>query len=224
MSESSVSTASPATAASPASAASPVPDHLAKLNAHERDPFIEFDPIPHVYTVRGEGGYTSVTTFVHSHFEHFDPEEMDIAKLIKDARADPRLLSAIDVEEILKTAVKCDYLENETMDTISQQVLDSLKHLSIDKQTTAEHCNKLIGYRYVDELHLLHKGKYVRWIRHDEPEKIMRGGIIVDVQFSDFGANVLCRLTTGHFLRYRFDKCNTYQKLTEEEQLYLMFI
>jgi len=56
------------------SSAPPVPDHLAKLNAHERDPFIEFDPVPHVYTVRGEGGYTSVTTFVHSHFEHFDAE------------------------------------------------------------------------------------------------------------------------------------------------------
>ena len=56
----------------PPSESQQVPDHLAKLNAHERDPFIEFDPVPHVYTVRGEGGYTSVTTFVHSHFEHFD--------------------------------------------------------------------------------------------------------------------------------------------------------
>ena len=52
----------------------PIPDYLAKLNAHERDPFIQFDPVPHVYTVRGEGGYTSVTTFVHSHFEHFDAD------------------------------------------------------------------------------------------------------------------------------------------------------
>lgn len=58
----------------PPSESQQVPDHLAKLNAHERDPFIEFDPVPHVYTVRGEGGYTSVTTFVHSHFEHFDAE------------------------------------------------------------------------------------------------------------------------------------------------------
>jgi ATP-dependent exoDNAse (exonuclease V) beta subunit len=47
---------------------------LAKLNAHERDPYIEFDEGPHIYTVKGEGGYTSVTTFVHSHFEHFDAE------------------------------------------------------------------------------------------------------------------------------------------------------
>jgi ATP-dependent exoDNAse (exonuclease V) beta subunit len=60
----------------------PVPDYLAKLNAHERDPFILFDPVPHVYTVRGEGGYTSVTTFVHSHFEHFDAEQQ-AAKIVK---------------------------------------------------------------------------------------------------------------------------------------------
>jgi hypothetical protein len=60
----------------------PVPDYLAKLNFHERDPFIVFDPVPHVYTVRGEGGYTSVTTFVHSHFEHFNAEEQ-AAKIVK---------------------------------------------------------------------------------------------------------------------------------------------
>ena len=59
----------------------PIPDYLAKLNAHERDPFIEFDPIPHKYTVRGEGGYTSVTTFVHSHFDHFD-SEAQAAKIV----------------------------------------------------------------------------------------------------------------------------------------------
>ena len=63
----------------------PIPDYLAKLNAHERDPFIEFDPIPHKYTVRGEEGYTSVTTFVHSHFDHFDPESQ-AAKIVTNQR------------------------------------------------------------------------------------------------------------------------------------------
>ena len=60
------------------------PDYLAKLNAHERDPYIEFDPVPHVYTVRGEGGYTSVTTWNHKHFSHFDPEET-VAKIMKSS-------------------------------------------------------------------------------------------------------------------------------------------
>jgi len=51
-----------------------IPTFLATKNAHERDPFIEFDEGPHIYTVHGEGGYTSVTTWNHSHFSHFDAD------------------------------------------------------------------------------------------------------------------------------------------------------
>lgn len=149
---------------------------------------------------------------------------MDIAELIKNAREDPSLFSRINVKEILESleSVKNDFLENETYGTISENVFQSLTKLPITQNDIAEHCKKLVGYRYVDELHLLHKGKYVRWITHDEPNKITRGAVVVDIQFGDFGANVLCRLVTGQFLRYRFDKCNTYQKLTDEEQMILM--
>ena len=49
-----------------------VPDYLAKVNAHPRDEFITFDEGPHIYTVHGEQGYTSVTTFVHHQFSSFD--------------------------------------------------------------------------------------------------------------------------------------------------------
>ena len=62
-----------------------IPDYLAKLNAHERDPYIEFDEGPHIYTVHGEGGYTSVTTFNHSHFSHFDAEAT-LQKIMKSSR------------------------------------------------------------------------------------------------------------------------------------------
>ena len=149
---------------------------------------------------------------------------MDIAGLIKEAREDPALFSRINIEELLTSleSVENDFLENQTVDTISANVFDSLVALPVDRSTIETHLNKLVGYRFVDELHLLHKGKYVRWIRHDEPDKMMKGAVVVDVQFGDFGANVLCRLMTGQFLRYRFDKCNTYQKLTDEEQLILM--
>lgn len=51
-----------------------IPTQLATQNAHERDPYIEFDEGPHIYTVHGEGGYTSVTTWNHSHFSHFDAD------------------------------------------------------------------------------------------------------------------------------------------------------
>jgi hypothetical protein len=50
----------------------PVPLTLSKLNAHERDKNIIFDEGPHIYTVFGQLGYTSVTTWVHHHFDVFD--------------------------------------------------------------------------------------------------------------------------------------------------------
>lgn len=50
------------------------PDYLSKQNAHPRDQYIEFDEGPHIYTVHGQQGYTSVTTWNHTHFEHFDTE------------------------------------------------------------------------------------------------------------------------------------------------------
>lgn len=146
---------------------------------------------------------------------------MDITELIKQARDDPALLSKINAVELLRS-VKNDFLENQTIESISANVYDSLVQLPLKKEIIKGHCERLVGYRFVDELHLLHKGKYVRWIRHDAPEKLVKGAVVVDIQFGDFGANILCRLMTGDFLRYRFDKCNTYQKLTDEEQLLLM--
>lgn len=50
---------------------------LAKINVHARDENISFEEGPHIYTVCGERGtYTSVTTFVHKQFPHFDQESI----------------------------------------------------------------------------------------------------------------------------------------------------
>jgi ATP-dependent exoDNAse (exonuclease V) beta subunit len=51
-----------------------VPTKLATENSHPRDAFISFDEGPHIYTVHGEGGYTSVTTWIHYQFSHFDAD------------------------------------------------------------------------------------------------------------------------------------------------------
>ncbi len=58
------------------------PTFLAMKNAHPRDEFITFDEGPHIYTVHGEQGYTSVTTWVHHHFSHFDADAI-IDKMMK---------------------------------------------------------------------------------------------------------------------------------------------
>jgi len=50
------------------------PTKLALENPHPRDKFISFDEGPHIYTVHGDSTFTSVTTFIHSHFSHFDAD------------------------------------------------------------------------------------------------------------------------------------------------------
>ncbi len=59
---------------------------LAIKNAHERDKDIKFEESSHVYTVRGEQGYTSVTTWNHEHFAKFDG-----TKIIQNILKSPKM-------------------------------------------------------------------------------------------------------------------------------------
>ena len=63
--------------------------YLATLNQHERDQHISFEEGPHIYTVYGKQGYTSVTTFVHKHFPHFDAEKIVNTLLSSKKMKDP---------------------------------------------------------------------------------------------------------------------------------------
>jgi ATP-dependent exoDNAse (exonuclease V) beta subunit len=67
----------------------PIPTFLAIKNAHPRDPYIEFDEGPHIYTVHGEGGYTSVTTWIHQHFSHFDADKIITNMITSGKLKDP---------------------------------------------------------------------------------------------------------------------------------------
>ena len=60
--------------------------YLATKNAHERDKCISFDEGPHIYTVNGEKGYTSVTTWNHQHFSKFESD-----KIIKNIVKSPKM-------------------------------------------------------------------------------------------------------------------------------------
>tara|TARA_B100000029_G_scaffold271844_1_gene266861 strand:+ start:2597 stop:3427 length:831 start_codon:yes stop_codon:yes gene_type:complete len=59
--------------------------YLSNKNPHERDSHITFDEPTHIYTIDGDSNYTSVTTFVHSHFEHFDADKI-IDKMMKSSK------------------------------------------------------------------------------------------------------------------------------------------
>jgi len=66
------------------------PTYLSIINSHPRDQFITFDEGPHIYTVHGEQGYTSVTTWNHEHFEKFDEDKIIKNILSSHKRNDPK--------------------------------------------------------------------------------------------------------------------------------------
>jgi hypothetical protein len=72
-------------------AAAAANDYLAKQNPHPRDAHIHFDEGPHKYTIEGINGvtadteFTSVTTFIHQHFEHFDAKKV-IAAMMRNQK------------------------------------------------------------------------------------------------------------------------------------------
>jgi NDP-sugar pyrophosphorylase family protein len=142
-------------------------------------------------------------------------------KIIQDARNDPLLQSTLDIQSIIDSVDKTDmdYLGDRTLTDIANEIYDSILELGVPKEELSKYCQKLIEYRYVDQIYQLHRGKHVRWIRTRD-SVMTNGGIVVDVKFLDNGTHVVCK-NGPRFIQYKFDECLTFQKLSKEEQLLL---
>lgn len=146
-----------------------------------------------------------------------------INDVYNEAIKDPSLLASLDVEQLLSTLENenNDYLEDKTLKGITDEIHDIIQSVIEDIELQQKFCLKLLDYRLVDELHELHKGKHVRWIRRGT-NKLTNGGIVVDIKFLDTGTQVLCKNSMNRFIQYKYDECITFQKLSHTEQLILM--
>ncbi len=152
-----------------------------------------------------------------------DAKKATLRKIIEDVKNDPSLKTTLDISELLKVVEETEmkHLEKRTLKSITKEIVDVLKELPLLNETASLFCNKLIGYRYVDEIYQLHKGKHVRWIRTENTEKpplLTNGGIVVDIKFTDTGTHIVCK-NQARFIQYKFDDCLTFQKLSQDEQL-----
>jgi len=150
-------------------------------------------------------------------------EIININEIYESALKDPTLFSTIDIEQLLNSieSEKNDYLENKTMNDVTIDIFNKINELNLSEEKMREFCNKLIGYRYVDEIHEIHKGKHIRWLKYNT-DRLTNGGIVVDIKFMDNGTQILCMNSQKRFMQYKFDDCLTFQKLSVEEQLILM--
>lgn len=143
--------------------------------------------------------------------------QQEFQEVYENALKDPSLYSTVDIDRLLNAVDKPsnDYLENKTMNEITEDVFDQLTQIGMNDAATIQ---RLLEYRFVDEIHELHKGKHVRWIRcAGNPLRLTNGGIVADIKFLDNGVHVLCMNSQKRFIQYKFDDCLTFQKLGVEE-------
>jgi hypothetical protein len=141
-------------------------------------------------------------------------------EILKDAKQDSSLFSTLDIENLLKSVdnEKNDYLENKTTTSIAREIYEKILEEYGGGEDAAKICSKLVGYRFVDEINELHKGKHVRWIRKGT-SKLTNGGIVVNIMFTNMGTNILVKNTQNKFMKYGFNDSITFQKMNTEEQL-----
>ena len=148
---------------------------------------------------------------------------MNIDAIFETVSKDSSFLANIDIDELLKAVEsdKTDYLDNKTLSDILDDNMRVLTQMKLLPETVTNICNKLAGYRYVDNLSELHKGKYIRWIRHSD-NKLTNGALVFDVKFYDNGSQILCKNMRQQMMQIKFDDCTIFQRLSTGEQLILM--
>jgi len=151
---------------------------------------------------------------------------MDIQQIYENAKNDPSLFSSINIEDLLDKIENetTEYLENQSLSTISKTIFNVLstysfeKNQTLGKETIEKYFEKLTGYRYVDKICELRQGIFVRWIKNGV---LKNGGMVVNIKFGE-NVQIICKTTYHQFVSLYFHECLIFQKLTMEEQLILM--
>jgi hypothetical protein len=114
-----------------------------------------------------------------------------------------------------------DYLENKTIESVTTEIYQKVDELTIPTDIKQRYCKNLSEYRLVNDIHELHKGKQIKWIRPSN-NKLVGGGIVVNIKFLDNGTHVVVKNQSNKFIQIKFDDCLIFQKMLMQEQLILM--
>lgn len=141
-------------------------------------------------------------------------------ELIKETKKEEEFPIKEWIKEITDSASTLPhYLETKTFNILSNEIKTVLQQNNILPSTNI--MEKLDGYRYVDEIHELFRGKYIRWIRKTNVATLTNGAMVMDIKFLEEGIQILCRNGANRFIQFKFDDCLVFQKLTDEEWMLL---
>ena len=82
-----------------------------------------------------------------------------------------------------------------------------------------DYLKKLRGYRYVDEIHDLKHGSFIRWIPIIDPNYLPLHycGMICDIKITDNGVIITCKNFMHRHYTFKMDETLIFQKLTTQE-------
>jgi hypothetical protein len=157
----------------------------------------------------------------------------EVKSIYDSVLADRSLLASINPKDYLDAVENKNnvYLENKKSSTIVDEIAKSFDELGdddpkfkISKLDASKFIKSLNGYRYVDELDILHLGKYTRWIqKYASPYKMTNGGFLSSIDFVETGIILTMKIWRAPWvIRVSFDECLLYQKLSYGEYLVLM--
>lgn len=140
--------------------------------------------------------------------------------LYEEAKSQAGDLDEEDIEKIIEKGHYDAYFENKTTRMVIEEVQNELYKANIEKIEAS--LKKLTGYRYIDEVNDLLRGRHVKWMKLTKQKNTLTGGgIVMNIKFLDNGVHILCN-NGSRFTQYKFDDCITFQKLSQQEELILM--
>jgi len=106
---------------------------------------------------------------------------------------------------------------------IMKDRVDIIDELPIDEEEKVELLRKLQGYRYVDEIHELKNGSFLRWLNMSDLDNItlVQGAFFCEFIFTDYNTCMRMRNIRGRYFEVKMDDIILFQKLTQQEKVLL---
>jgi len=128
--------------------------------------------------------------------------------------------------ELLTKAVENEgnaHILNLTDENVTASKVSIINDIVPDENERQDILEKLNGYVYIDEIHEVRSGTYIRWLNVGDNDNITleKGGIFCDVRFSDYGMALRCKTFRNKYYEVKMDNIILFRKLTPQERVLL---
>jgi len=113
------------------------------------------------------------------------------------------------------------HILNLTADAVYAAKTSILQDMVVDDVVRQNILEKLEGYIYIDEIHEVRSGTYIRWLNvgDDDDITLAKGGIFCDLRFADYGAVLRCKTFRNQYYEVKMDNVILFRKLTPQERV-----